>query len=115
MDRWQRHVEGGAGMTANRPVFTVTCSPGRDATVSVRRIAPGWLSLVLSMDPGKVVVDVPGVRGGAEVLARFCRQLAREATHLAATLEPGAQPPIVRPGPGVRHSPASDRTEGESS
>jgi hypothetical protein len=95
---------GWGGMTPGRPVFTVTCSPGRDATVSVRRIGPGWLSLVLSMDPGRVVVDVPGVRGGAEVLARFCRLLAHEAAQLAATLDPGAQAPgthRVHP-----HSPA---------
>lgn len=102
-------------MVADRPVFTVTCSPGRDATVSVRRIGAGWLSLVLSMDPGRVVVDVPGVRGGAEVLARFCRQLAHEAAQLAATLEPGGQSPIARPGPGTQRNPASGRTEGESS
>ncbi len=84
-------------MTGDRPVFTVTCSPGRDATVSVRRIGPGWLSLVLTMDPGRIVVDVPGMRGGAEVLAEFCRRLADEAVQLAASLEPGDAQSI---GPG---------------
>jgi hypothetical protein len=106
------------GMTADRPVFTVTCSPGRDAMVSVRRIGPGWLSLVLSMDPGRVIVDVPGVRGGAEVLARFCRLLAHEAAQLAAALDPGDQP---RPRPGMHGPTALDtiadqgpgRTQGE--
>ena len=69
--------------------FTVTCSPGRHAAAGVRQIGPGWISLVLSMDPGRVVIDVPSVSGGAAVLARFCRELAREASRLAADLDPG--------------------------
>lgn len=68
--------------------FTVTCAPGRDAAAGVRQIAPGWASLVLSMDPGRVVIDVPSVSGGAVVLARFCRELAREASRIAADLDP---------------------------
>jgi hypothetical protein len=55
----------------------------------VRQIGPGWVSLVLSMDPGRVVIDVPTVSGGAVVLARFCRELAREASRIAADLDPG--------------------------
>ncbi len=69
--------------------FTVTCAPGRDATAGVRQIGPGWVSLVLSMDPGRVVIDVPPVSGGAVVLAQFCRALAREASRIAADLDPG--------------------------
>lgn len=69
--------------------FTVTCSPGREAEAGVRQIGPGWASLVLSMDPGRVVIDVPTVSGGAQVLARFCRELAREAARIAADLDPG--------------------------
>jgi len=68
--------------------FTVTCSPGREAEAAVRQIGPGWASLVLSMDPGRVVIDVPTVSGGALVLARFCRDLAREAARIAADLDP---------------------------
>ena len=68
--------------------FTVTCSPGREAEAGVRQIGPGWVSLVLSMDPGRVVIDVPTVSGGALVLARFCRELAREAARIAADLDP---------------------------
>jgi hypothetical protein len=69
--------------------FTVTCSPGRDAAAKVRQIGPGWASLVLSMDPGRVVIDVPSVSGGGVLLARFCRELAREAARIAADLDPG--------------------------
>lgn len=67
----------------------MTCSPGRDAAAGVRQIGPGWVSLVLSMDPGRVVIDVPTVSGGEVVLARFCRDLAREASRIAADLDPG--------------------------
>jgi hypothetical protein len=76
--------KGRVGLVA----FTVTCSPGRDAGAGVRQIGPGWASLVLSMDPGRVVIDVPSVSGGAVVLARFCRELAREASRIAADLDP---------------------------
>jgi hypothetical protein len=69
--------------------FTVTCSPGRDAAAGVRQIGPGWVSLVLSMGPGRLVIDVPSISGGAVVLARFCRELAREASRVAADLDPG--------------------------
>lgn len=68
--------------------FTVTCSPGQQAGAGTRQIGPGWISLVLSMDPGRVVIDVPSVSGGAVVLARFCRELAREASRVAADLDP---------------------------
>jgi hypothetical protein len=80
-----RRHEGGVGDVA----FTVTCSPGREAEAGARQIGPGWVSLVLSMDPGRVVIDMPTVSGGALVLARFCRDLAREATRIASDLDPG--------------------------
>ena len=80
----RRHEDGVAVVA-----FTVTCSPGREAEAGVRQIGPGWASLVLSMDPGRVVIDVPTVSGGALVLARFCRDLAREATRIASDLDPG--------------------------
>jgi hypothetical protein len=41
------------------------------------------------MDPGRVVIDMPTVSGGALVLAQFCRDLARVATRIAADLDPG--------------------------
>jgi len=79
-----RRPEDGVTVVA----FTVTCSPGREAEAGVRQIGPGWASLVLSMDPGRVVIDVPTVSEGALVLARFCRVLAREAARIAADLDP---------------------------
>jgi hypothetical protein len=70
-------------------VFTVTCAPGRKAAADVRQIAPGWLSLVLTMDPGRVVIDVPSVSGGGILLARFCVDLADAASNLAADINKG--------------------------
>jgi hypothetical protein len=75
-------------MRRRRDVFTVTCSPGKDAAVTVRQIAPGWLSLTLLMDPGRVVIDIPSVKGGGAILARFCMELAREAQRVAVDLDP---------------------------
>jgi hypothetical protein len=72
--------------------FTVTCQPGRHASVGARQVGPGWLSLVLSLDPGRVVIDVPSINGGAAVLARFCRELSREASRIAAELDPAGEP-----------------------
>jgi len=72
-------------------VFTLTCAPGRGAVADVRHVGPGWLSLVLSMDPGRVVIDVPSVSGGGLILARFCADLAQAATRVAVDLDKGGQ------------------------
>lgn len=70
-------------------MFTVTCAPGQSASVDVRQIGPGWMSLVLSMDPGRVVIDAPTVSGGGLILARFCLDLASAATRVATDLDKG--------------------------
>jgi hypothetical protein len=70
-------------------MFTVTCAPGRGAVTDVRQIGPGWLSLVLSMDPGRVVIDAPSVSGGGLILARFCLDLAQAATRISTELDKG--------------------------
>jgi hypothetical protein len=74
--------------------FTVTCQPGRQASAGARQIGPRWVSLVLAMDPGRVVIDVPAVSGGAAIMAQFCRELSGAAARIAAELDPaGEQPP----------------------
>ena len=70
-------------------MFTVTCAPGRGASADVRQIGPGWLSLVLAMDPGRVVIDAPSVSGGGLILARFCLDIAQAATRVATELDKG--------------------------
>ena len=62
-------------------VFTVTCAPGRAAAADVQQFGPGWLSLVLTMDPGRLVIDVPAVNGGGIILARFCQDLSVAAAN----------------------------------
>ena len=69
----------------------MTCAPGREAAADIRHVGPGWLSLVLSMDPGRVVIDVPSVSGGGIILARFCVDLANVATQVAADLDKGGR------------------------
>lgn len=68
--------------------FTVTCQPGRHASATVRQVGPGWSSLVLQLDPGRVVIDMPPVSGGAALLAQFCRELSRAAIRIASDLDP---------------------------
>ncbi len=67
-------------------MFTVTCAPGRAAAADVRQVGPGWLSLVLTMDPGRLVIDVPAVNGGGIILARFCQDLSVAANQVAVDL-----------------------------
>lgn len=67
-------------------MFTVTCAPGRAAAAEVRQVGPGWLSLVLTMDPGRLVIDVPAVNGGGLILARFCQDLSVVANQVAVDL-----------------------------
>jgi hypothetical protein len=74
---------------SRKEVFTVTCAPGRGASADVRQIGPGWLSLVLLMDPGRVVIDAPAVNGGGLILAQFCHDLAQAATQVATDLDKG--------------------------
>jgi hypothetical protein len=52
----------------------------------VRQVGPGWLSLVLTMDPGRLVIDVPAVNGGGLILARFCQDLSVVANQVAVDL-----------------------------
>ncbi len=66
----------------------MTCSPGKDATAGMIRITPELPTLVLYLDPVNLAIQLPSFPGGAEVLARFCRELSREATRLAEALEP---------------------------
>jgi hypothetical protein len=68
--------------------FNVTCSPGKDATVGMIRITPELPALVLYFDPVNLAIQLPPFPNGAQVFARFCRELSREADRLADVLEP---------------------------
>lgn len=69
-------------------MFNVTCTPGQDAAVAFMQITSEIPALVVYLDPVNLAVQLPPLPGGDQVLVRFCRELAREATKLADSLEP---------------------------
>jgi hypothetical protein len=71
--------------------FNVTCSPGRDAAAGYMRITENLPALVIYLDPVNVAIQLPPFPGGELVLANFCRELAREASRLAAAVDPGGE------------------------
>jgi hypothetical protein len=68
--------------------FNVTCTPGRDAVAGFVQITSEIPALVLYLDPVNMSIQLPPFPGGDAVLAKFCRELAREATKLADAIEP---------------------------
>jgi len=86
--------------------FNVTCTPGRDAAVAFMQVTPHLPALVLYLDPVNMAIQLPSMPDGPRVLAKFCRELAREADKLADTIDPGAGPrPLVRDEPGGQVTP----------
>jgi hypothetical protein len=68
-------------------MFNVTCTPGKDASAAYMQITSEIPALVIYTDPVNMAVQLPPFPGGDQVLARFCRELAREAAKLADALE----------------------------
>ena len=73
--------------------YNVTCTPGQDASAAYMRITEEIPALVLYLDPVNLAVQLPPFPGGDQVLARFCREVAREAAKLADALESGRTSP----------------------
>lgn len=71
--------------------FNVTCTPGRDAAAAFMRVTPQLPALVMYLDPVNMAIQLPSVPGGAELLAKFCRELSREAAKLAAEIDPDGE------------------------
>lgn len=77
--------------------FNVTCSPGKDAAAGYMRVTEHLPALVMYLDPVNVAIQLPPFPGGDLVLARFCRELAREAVKLADAVDPaGEAAPVGR-------------------
>lgn len=73
--------------------YNMSCSPGRDARAAYMRVTEHLPALVLYLDPVNLAIQLPPFPGGDQVLAKFSRELAREATKLANALDPaGARP-----------------------
>lgn len=79
--------------------FNVTCTPGKDAAVAFIRVTEHLPALVLYLDPVNMAIQLPPFPSGDRLLAKFCRELAREAAKLAAEIDPDNEP---APG-GPRH------------
>ncbi len=71
--------------------FNVTCTPGGDAAAAFMRVTPQLPALVMYLDPVNMAIQLPPVPGGAELLAKFCRELSREAAKLAAEIDPDGE------------------------
>jgi hypothetical protein len=71
--------------------FNVTCSPGRDAAVGYMRVTEHLPALVLYLDPVNLAIQLPPFPGGEQLLAKFCRELSREAARLAAAIDPAGE------------------------
>lgn len=71
--------------------FNVTCTPGRDAAAAFMRVTPQLPALVIYLDPVNVAIQLPPFPGGDQVLAKFCRELSREAAKLAAEIDPDGE------------------------
>ncbi|MFC4854100.1 hypothetical protein [Actinophytocola glycyrrhizae] len=81
--------------------FNVSCSPGKVAAAAFMRVTPQLPALVLYLDPVNLAIQLPSFPGGTLVLAKFCRELAREAAKLAAEIDPDGEP--APPERGPRH------------
>jgi hypothetical protein len=71
--------------------FNVTCTPGRDAAAAFVRLTPHLPELVIYLDPVNVSIQLPPFSDGDRMLAKFCRELAREAAKLAAEIDPDGE------------------------
>jgi hypothetical protein len=86
----QKGIGGGMSAPVTRN-FTLSCWPGAGAFVSARELTESdRKALVLYLDPVSLVLSVPPVPGSESAMARFCRQLAREAARMAFDLDPGS-------------------------
>jgi hypothetical protein len=80
--------------------FNVTCSPGPDAAAGYMRVTEHLPALVMYLDPVNLAIQLPASPGGEQQLARFCRELSREAARLAASIDPAGEVAA-----GERHGP----------
>jgi hypothetical protein len=56
------------------------------------RVTAELPALVMYLDPVNLAIQLPPFPGGAQVLAKFCRELSREAAKLAAEVDPDCEP-----------------------
>ena len=81
--------------------FNISCTPGRESAAAFMRVTEHLPALVLYLDPVNFAIQLPPFPGGDLVLAKFCRELARESAKLAAAIDPDGEP--APPDRGPRH------------
>ena len=91
--------------------FNVACTPGRDAAAAFMRVTPQLPTLVIYLDPVNMAIQLPPFPGGEQMLARFCRELAREAAKLADDIDPGAPRTVTGPRHLLREDGGADHVE----
>ena len=91
--------------------FNVACSPGRDAAAAFMRVTPQLPALVIYLDPVNMAIQLPPFPGGEQMLARFCRELAREATKLANEVDPDVPGAATGPRHLLREDGGADHDD----
>lgn len=94
--------------------FNVTCSPGKDATAGFMRVTEHLPALVMYLDPVNLAIQLPPFPGGDLLLAKFCRELAREAAKLAAEIDPDNEPEVEGPRHRLREGAPGWFADGEA-
>jgi hypothetical protein len=94
--------------------FNVTCTPGKDAAVAFMRVTEHLPALVMYLDPVNVAIQLPPFPGGDLMLAKFCRELSREAAKLAAEIDPGPESASDGPRHGLREGSVGTVEDGEA-
>lgn len=91
------------GMTEFSTAYQVACVPGPNAAVAMTRLPNGAPVLVVYLDPVNMTIQAPPTRTGVRGLADFCRELAHEASRLAAVVDPDGEPASPETS-GPRHA-----------
>jgi hypothetical protein len=71
--------------------YQVACTPGPRAAAGMTRLPTGAPVLVVYLDPVNMTIQSAPTGAGIRELADFCRELAQEASRLAATIDPDGE------------------------
>lgn len=94
--------------------FNITCTPGKEAAVGFMRVTEHLPALVMYLDPVNLAIQLPPFPDGDLLLARFCRELAREAAKLAAEIDPDNEPTTDAPRHRLREGAIGWFRDGEA-
>lgn len=78
-------------MSDYNTTYQVACAPGPNAAVAATRLPGGAPVLVVYLDPVNMTIQGASTRTSVRDLADFCRELAHEASRLAATIDPDGE------------------------